>query len=197
MSSNLQDSIDAVTGTAFVYKDYITGTCFTGSQTLGAGHDLISGKQGADLITKSLVGGTNVTLSSDDSTITINASAGGGGGGGSSSDPDCTGCGIPVSSTFTEKIPKAIIADYYYDGGAVKYKIQMPFFALSVDGGSYIWFEQYNEAWQNSAGARLRLKFNDDAAGTVNAVTPNAGTYYFPDTTRTLSDYIASGDVIY
>lgn len=82
---SLQNSIDAITGTALVYKDYITGTCFTGSQTLGAGHDLISGKQGADLIAKSLVGGTNVTLSSDDSTITINASAGGGGGGGSSS----------------------------------------------------------------------------------------------------------------
>jgi hypothetical protein len=183
MSSNLQDSINAVTGTAFVYKDYITGTCFTGSQTLGAGHDLISGKQGADLITKSLVGGTNVTLSSDDSTITINASAG--------------GSGVPIDSTFAEKIPKAIIADYYYNGGAVKYKIQMPFFALSVDGGSHIFFEQYNEAWQNSTGKQLVLKFNDDAAGTVNAVTPDTGTYYFPDTTRTLSDYIASGDVIY
>ena len=119
------------------------------------------------------------------------------GGGGPSLDTDCTGCGIPVSSTFTEKIPKAIIADYYYNGGAVKYKIQMPFFALSVDGGSHIFFEQYNEAWQNSTGKQLVLKFNDDAAGTVNTVTPDMGTYYFPDTTRTLSDYIASGDVIY
>ena len=288
-------------------------TGITGVESLGAGSALASGVSGSDLYLKSLVGGTNVTLSSDDNTITINASAGGGGGGGgggsggapvvqstyvgdgastgiyipldftpvevqlhsagsstaggpyygkttlllsnsgqqsiytygsppsnsrgrgdmgtisgqgflakgsvndsafnvngctyhyvaigsgsgggSSSDPDCTGCGIPVSSTFTGRMPRAIIADYYYNGGAIQYKLQMPFLAIGSD--SHIYFEQYNEGWSNSAGQRLILKFNDDAAGTVDTVSPSAGTYYFPNTTRTLSDYIASGDVIY
>lgn len=117
---SLQNSIDAVTGTALVYKDYITGTCLTGSQTLGAGHNLISGKQGADLIAKSLVGGTNVTLSSDDSTITINASAGGGSAGVGSSSC-CSGVtdwsGISNTSNLYTGIPENIfveLADGYY-----------------------------------------------------------------------------------
>ena len=56
-------------------------TGITGASNLGAGSALASGVSGSDLYLKSLVGGTNVTLSSDDNTITINSSAGGGGGG--------------------------------------------------------------------------------------------------------------------
>ena len=54
-------------------------TGITGASNIGAGSAIVSGISSNDLKVKSLVGGTNVTLSSDDSTITIDAAGGGGG----------------------------------------------------------------------------------------------------------------------
>ncbi len=55
----------------------------------GAGEGLAKSKVGVDLPFKSLVAGTNVTLSSDADTVTINSTGGGGGG-------DVTKVGTPV-----------------------------------------------------------------------------------------------------
>ena len=62
-----------------------SGSGITGVESLGAGSALASGVSGSDLYLKSLVAGTNISLSSDDNTITINAAGGGGGGGGETS----------------------------------------------------------------------------------------------------------------
>lgn len=69
-------------GDGFAFADAVSTSGITGVESLGAGSALASGVSGSDLYLKSLVGGTNVTLSSDDNTITINAAGGGGGGGG-------------------------------------------------------------------------------------------------------------------
>lgn len=50
------------------------------ASNLGAGTGVFAQKSGVDLQFKSLVAGTNVTLSSDANTVTINSSGGGGGG---------------------------------------------------------------------------------------------------------------------
>tara|TARA_Y100000593_G_scaffold34374_1_gene67509 strand:+ start:16511 stop:21328 length:4818 start_codon:yes stop_codon:yes gene_type:complete len=59
-------------------------TGITGASNIGAGDGLVSGVLNDDLKVKSLIGGTNVTLSASDNSITINAAGGGGGGAGSS-----------------------------------------------------------------------------------------------------------------
>ena len=69
-------------GTEWVNLGGGSGSGITGVESLGAGSALASGVSGSDLYLKSLVGGTNVTLSSDDNTVTINAAGGGGGGAG-------------------------------------------------------------------------------------------------------------------
>ena len=63
----------------------ISGTGLEGATNIGAGDGLVSGVLDEDIKVKSLIGGTNVTLSASANSITIN-SAGGGGGGGTTSD---------------------------------------------------------------------------------------------------------------
>lgn len=192
MSSNLQNSIDSITGTALVYKDYITGTCFTGSQTLGAGHDLISGKQGADLIAKSLVGGTNVTLSSDDSTITINASAGGGGGGGGGGSCGENGIGpgsmsgIAERSNFAGRLPDVIW------GATNNAALRTPLYFTEMDMNAgtpdRVYYRPINYAQS------VYIEFNNDANGThrstngaVSGLVDGAGNDF------SLQQYVSSG----
>ena len=55
-----------------------SGEANTGSN-LGAGQGIFASKVGVNLRFKSLVAGTNVTLSADSNTITINAAGGGAG----------------------------------------------------------------------------------------------------------------------
>ena len=87
-------------------------TGITGASNLGAGSALASGVSGSDLYLKSLVGGTNVTLSSDDNTITINSSAGGGGGG--TGEVCISGTGpaslpkVKARSNFSGRLPDVI-----------------------------------------------------------------------------------------
>lgn len=51
------------------------------ASNLGAGEGIFSSKVGVDLRFKSLVAGTNITISSDGDTVTVNATGGGGGSG--------------------------------------------------------------------------------------------------------------------
>lgn len=58
------------------------GSGVGGASNIGVGSGLISGVLDNDIKVKSLIGGTNVTLSASDNAITINSAGGGGGGGG-------------------------------------------------------------------------------------------------------------------
>ncbi len=57
------------------------GSGIGGASNIGAGSGLISGVLDNDIKVKSLIGGTNVTLSASDNAITINSAGGGGGAG--------------------------------------------------------------------------------------------------------------------
>jgi hypothetical protein len=61
------------------------GSGVGGASNIGPGTGIISGVLNEDIKVKSLLGGTNVSLSSNDNSITINAAGGGGGGGGETS----------------------------------------------------------------------------------------------------------------
>jgi len=61
------------------------GSGVGGASNIGPGTGIISGVSNKDIKVKSLLGGTNVSLSSNDNSITINAAGGGGGGGGETS----------------------------------------------------------------------------------------------------------------
>ena len=61
------------------------GSGVGGASNIGAGSGLISGVLDNDIKVKSLIGGTNVTLSASDNAITINSAGGGGGAGGETS----------------------------------------------------------------------------------------------------------------
>ena len=154
-------------------------TGITGVESLGAGSALASGVSGSDLYLKSLVGGTNVTLSSDDNTITINAAGGGGGGAGGSG-----GIGgnsfIEARSNFYTGIPDQIILDI---GDPATNAI--PYQVYNVDDTKieYTW---------SSPSALYRLIFDNDTTG---AYSSSSTATDIPE--LSLSGYIASGRAVY
>lgn len=79
------------------------------ASNLGAGSGIFSSKSGVDLRLKSLVAGTNVTLSSDTNTITINASGGGTGETNTASNVG-VGTGIFASKSGVDLQFKSLVA---------------------------------------------------------------------------------------
>jgi hypothetical protein len=159
-------------------------TGITGVESLGAGSELASGVSGSDLYLKSLVGGTNVTLSSDDNTITINASAGGGGGGAGSG----AGNGPGKSSYYTG------VSNFYSDlpdWVAVKAGQSDPLYILylsAFDGGSEF---RYGFT-ADSAATYYFYSFDNDAAGTFSSSSRWAGGAVSAES-PSLSGLLASG----
>ena len=165
-------------------------TGVTGVESLGAGSALASGVSGNDLYLKSLVGGTNVTLSSDDNTITINASAGGGGGGGSSSSLNNNDY-VKDYSNFSGELPDAILVRpntaavdqvvmgrfYYIDGPISSDKI-------------YYTFNEHN-------GDQYLAKFNNDASGSNASFQCPGCNWTFFDGATSLQEIIDNKDSIY
>lgn len=76
-----EDSIYVYDGSSWAIATSGSGESNTASN-LGAGTGVFASKSGVDLRFKSLVAGSNISLSSDANSVTISATGGGGGGGG-------------------------------------------------------------------------------------------------------------------
>ena len=173
-------------------------TGITGATNLGAGSGLISGITDNDLQVKSLVGGTNVTLSSDDNTITINAAGGGGGGGGGggSSSNGALGSNSLYSgiSNFSGVLPDALIMDYANgpSAGGSYYRYE-----LNWINDDYIY---YYDTYSFSSQPPSYLKFNNDVSGTYDEARINGNK---PPTASnkplniSISGFIDSGRAVY
>ena len=143
-------------------------TGITGVESLGAGSELASGVSGSDLYLKSLVGGTNVTLSSDDNTITINAAGGGG-----SSTASGTGIGNSLffedRSNYYSRIPDEII----FNGDTTVSDFSFSARLASVRDGATNPEIRYDFLTTN--GSNDYIRFNNNAQGTYNSTLSAGG----------------------
>jgi hypothetical protein len=161
----------------------------TGVESLGAGSALASGILESDLRLKSLVGGTNVTLSSDDSTITIDAAGAGGGGSGEGIGSNSF---VSGNSNFYKTLPDSLVH-------IANDRVYNLVFEFIDTGSSYTATAVRYKDSQTAGGNDRVLSFRNDSGGT-NAATSLGGDGSFnsdgPNFT-TLSGYVASGRAVY
>ena len=170
----------------------------TGASNLGAGSAIVSGISSNDLKVKSLVGGTNVTLSSDDSTITINA-AGGGGGSGISvkqssyvGDGASTGIYIDVGFTPSEvfiqcedspyygqgwffKSNSGQDTTYYYKGGGNALTVGGPVDYGTVTGNGFVAKGHLNNSTFNHLGSTYNYIATSEGTGSAGGGSTTSG----------------------
>jgi hypothetical protein len=188
--------------TELEYVD-ISDTGITGAFNIGAGSGVVSGVVNQDAYFKSLVGGTNVTLSSDDSTITINSAGGGGGGGSSSYETDYFYRNISTNkiSNLSGKLPDAILVNVDYDTTSSYETMVLPL--KTVGSNNKIYYEMDNWAY----GGRAVKIFNDDTSGTSNGggifandtITQESTKFHFStvEINKDLQEYIDAGEVLH
>jgi len=152
--------------TELEYVD-ISDTGITGAFNIGAGSGVVSGVVDQDAYFKSLVGGTNVTLSSDDSTITINAAGGGGG--------DSSGCCNTIkirkndADVPTSEMAREVISNLYFgyaQAGGYPYSYYYASLDKITDGDSNTYWQPfeghntYSSQWGKNVQAYIN--FNTD-----------------------------------
>lgn len=118
-----------------------TGEVNTGSN-LGAGRQVFAQKNGVDFEFRTLVAGTNVTLSQDANTITINASGGGSGEANTASNQG-GGEGLFIQKTGVDLEFKTLIA-----GTDVTFDVTSDTITINSTGGgggtSFAWYDAGN-----------------------------------------------------
>ncbi len=185
VSTSLTSASDTQIPSALAVKTYVdnssSGEANTASN-LGGGSGIFSTKSGVDLQFKSLVAGSNVTLSSDASTITINSSGGGG-----------SGIPAPTSFSLSEGVSNQPITGLLFSPASVlafviEYTIVRTKSSTKVCsvGRFRAIYNSSTSTWLTSddyAGDNAGVDFSVTAAGQVNYTStalagapPHAGT---------------------
>ena len=173
-------------------------TGLTGASNIGAGSAIVSGISSNDLKVKSLVGGTNVTLSSDDSTITIDAAGGGGEGSGeanvlawgvfSGTEPGSNPQALTVQGGYNISGIERVLEGRYYV--SFLEPLDSSFYAVGISVNP----EDFNAAY---GGVGFDVLKNNGLEPTTSGFTINVrrgdGTTFYQNSNRISFNVVGSG----
>jgi hypothetical protein len=152
---------DIVVASQKAIKSYVDGAAGESNtlSSVGGGNDLYYGKSGVDLQIRTLVAGTNVTITSGATTLTINSSGGGGGGGGSSritgftQTTNATPAEIDKIDTLTDDATNVVeVYIKAWESGAAEYGVWKRTLTVTSVSGTVVIREENADVDKTSSG---------------------------------------------